>query len=76
MTKLPLVTGEELIKLLEKEGFKVFRQRGSHVRIRHGDGRVTTIPIHKGQVISRGLLRKILRDCDLSIGEFLILLGK
>jgi predicted RNA binding protein YcfA (HicA-like mRNA interferase family) len=76
MTKLPLITGSELIKLLEKEGFNIVRQRGSHVRMRHRDGRVTTIPIHKGQVIHRGLLRKILRDCDLSIGDFLKLLGK
>jgi len=56
----------QVIRILEKLGFEVVRQRGSHVRLRHADGRVVTVPVHSGQDIGRGLLRKILRDAELS----------
>ena len=49
MTKLPLITGTELIKILEKLGFKTVRQVGSHVFLRHSDGRTTIIPVHPGE---------------------------
>ena len=42
--------------------------------MRHVDGRVTTVPVHKGQDIGRGLLRKILRDAELTREEFIQLL--
>jgi predicted RNA binding protein YcfA (HicA-like mRNA interferase family) len=60
MPKLPVVKGIELKKLCENPGFTVTRQRGSHVRMQHEDGRVTTIPIHSNKDIPRGLLRKII----------------
>jgi len=66
------LTGEELIKVLEKMGFEKVRQKGSHVRLKHPDGRVTTVPIHKGRDIPKGLLRKIIReDLGLTVDEFL-----
>jgi len=68
--KLPLVKPGELIKVLEKRGFSCTkRSKGSHFRYRHPDGRKTTVPVHKGKDISRGLLRKILRDIDISVDE-------
>ena len=79
MTKgeLPILTAREIIKVLENVGFKnTRRSKGSHFRYTHPDGRKTTIPIHKGKTISRGLLRKILRDIDLSLKDFLKLRGK
>jgi predicted RNA binding protein YcfA (HicA-like mRNA interferase family) len=72
--KLPVIKGSELIAALRKAGFETVRQRGSHVRLRHPDGRVVTIPIHAGEELGRGLLRKILRDADLSVGELINLL--
>ena len=66
MSKLPVLSAKELIKVLERIGFQAVRQRGSHVRLKHEDGRVLTVPVHAGQDISRGLLRKILRDAELS----------
>jgi len=42
--------------------------------MKHPDGRVVTIPVHSGQDIGRGLLRKILRDAELTWEEFLELL--
>ena len=67
-SKLPILKPEELIKLLEKIGFSCTRKsKGSHFRYKHPDGRKTTVPVHKGKDISRGLLRKILRDVDISV---------
>lgn len=64
---------EEVIRALERAGFAIVRQRGSHVRLGHADGRVVTVPVHPGREIGRGLLRKILRDAELSVEEFLSL---
>lgn len=60
--KLPVISGKDLIKLLEKLGFIVTRINGSHHRMKHVDGRITTIPVHKNDPIPKGLLRKILRE--------------
>lgn len=74
MTRLPRLTGEELINILQKAGFSSVRIRGSHQFLRHPDGRVTIVPVHSGETIGPGLLSKILRDCELSRDEFLELL--
>jgi len=66
MSKLPSVTGTQLIKALRKHGFEVIRVKGSHHYVRHLDGRSTVIPVHRGETIGRGLLAQILRDCELS----------
>ena len=64
----------KIIKVLEKIGFKPVRQRGSHVILKHADGRVTVVPIHKGEQIGRGLLSKIIKDAGLTKEEFLKIL--
>lgn len=74
MPPLPIIQSNELIRALEKTGFEYVRQRGSHVRMRHPDGRVVTVPVHAGQDIGRGLLRKILRDTELTVDDLLDLL--
>lgn len=74
MAKLPSVTGEELIAALEKIGFFVARQKGSHVRMKHEDNRVVSIPVHAGKTIGKGLLLKILRDADLTKDQLIDLL--
>lgn len=74
MSKLPTLTGEELIAALQKIGFVVIRQKGSHVRMKHSDNRVVTIPVHARQAVGKGLLLKILRDADLTKDELLNLL--
>ena len=60
------VTGKELIRALNKIGFTVVRVKGSHHRLKHPDGRVTTVPVHSGETIGPGLLGQILHDCDLT----------
>ena len=74
MGALPMLTARQVIRALEKTGFQVQRQTGSHARLKHADGRVVTVPVHAGQDVGRGLLRKILRDADITPAELLTLL--
>ncbi len=62
MPKLPRLTGEEFLRLLKFMGFEIIRQKGSHVRLKALDGRVTTVPVHKGKVLPIGLIRKIIKE--------------
>ncbi|WP_225896043.1 type II toxin-antitoxin system HicA family toxin [Dendronalium phyllosphericum] len=59
---------------MKKIEFQVRRQKGSHVQMESENGRLVTIPVHPGKTISRGLLRKILRDAELTREEFIALL--
>jgi predicted RNA binding protein YcfA (HicA-like mRNA interferase family) len=68
---LPVLRGRDLIVFLETIGFSVIRQKGSHVRMKSADGRYTTIPVHSGEDIPKGLLRKIIReDLEMTLEEF------
>lgn len=69
--KLPLLDAKELIKILNKMGFELVRQRGSHIYLKHKDGRCTVVPLHSGRDIGRGLLKRILNEIDTSREEFL-----
>ncbi|MBU2503825.1 MAG: type II toxin-antitoxin system HicA family toxin [Nanoarchaeota archaeon] len=72
MPKLPQITASKLIKILSKLGFKTMRQSGSHIFLRHSDGRTTVVPNHSGEKLDRGLLNKILRkDVQISREEFM-----
>ena len=71
MSKLPSLTGKEIVSLLNKAGFIVERQRGSHVFLKHEDGRATVVPVHSGETIGPGLLSKILRDVEMTKEELL-----
>ncbi len=64
------------MKVLYFLGFKVVRRRGSHVVLKHSDGRITVIPVHAGEKIGVGLLLKIIKDAKLTREEFLKLLEK
>jgi predicted RNA binding protein YcfA (HicA-like mRNA interferase family) len=74
MPKLPSITANEIIKLLLKIGFEKVRQKGSHIRLKHSDNRIVTIPVHSGKILGKGLLKKILRDSELTVEELLELL--
>jgi len=68
---LPILKGNEFLALLKRIGFHEIKTKGSHVRMKHNDGRVTTIPIHKGKDLPKGLIRKIIReDLQITIDEF------
>jgi predicted RNA binding protein YcfA (HicA-like mRNA interferase family) len=66
MTRLPRLTGKEVVSALARAGFTLARVRGSHHYLRHSDGRATVVPVHAGETIGPGLMSKILHDCELS----------
>lgn len=74
MTRLPRSKGREIVRALEKAGFAVDRIRGSHVFLKHTDGRATTVPVHSGETLGPGLLRAILRDVEMSVDDLIGLL--
>lgn len=76
MSKLPSLTGKEIISILKKAGFFVERQKGSHVFMKHSDGLATVVPVHSGETIGPGLLSKILRDVEMTNDDFLKILKK
>lgn len=69
MSKLPSVTGNQLIKSLQRHGFLVMRIKGSHHFLQHPDGRCTVVPVHRAETIGKGLFAQILRDCELKFEE-------
>ncbi|MBU7010081.1 MAG: type II toxin-antitoxin system HicA family toxin [Theionarchaea archaeon] len=73
MTRLRPLPSRKVIKILEKLGFQRVRQKGSHLFLRHPDGRTTLVPIHRGDELGPGLLKEIIKDCKLTREEFLSL---
>ncbi len=70
MSKLPVISGMECVKALEKIGFSVNRQRGSHIILVREEPRITvSVPDHKE--LDRGTLRSIIRQVGLSVEEFI-----
>ena len=61
---------KELMRVAERSGFKLARQKGSHARWLHPDGRATTIPVHPGTEIGGWLYHKILKQMGISEEEF------
>lgn len=70
MAKLPQISGDERVKALQKEGFEIVRQRGSHVQMRkyvEGEKVTFPVPVHTGQDLKPGTLRGILRLAGMSV---------
>jgi predicted RNA binding protein YcfA (HicA-like mRNA interferase family) len=65
---LPVVSGAEVLKALQLIGFIQVSQRGSHVKIRHEDGRIVIVPMYKK--LAKGTLRSVLRQVDIDVNEF------
>ncbi len=65
---------KKIIKVLSKLGFNVVRRRGSHVVLKHPDGRLTVVPVHSGEEIGSGLIGKIIKDTGLPKEEFMRML--
>lgn len=72
--RLPAVRPREAVRALERAGWEIHRQRGSHLTMKKEGSRfVVTIPMHRRD-IPKGTLRGILEDADLSVDQFLALL--
>lgn len=73
MSKLPTVSGAECVKALEKIGFVVHRQRGSHITmVRQKSASQVTVPNHT--TVAKGTLRAIIKQVGLTVDEFIDLL--
>ena len=73
MSKLPQVRPKDLVRALEKAGFNKDRQDGSHVFLKHPDGRLTSVSIHP-KPIPKGTLRAILRQTKIKTEDLIKLL--
>jgi len=76
MPALPVLSWKQVVKALEKSGYRVARQRGSHLRLLNPSKTLFPVTVPKHSVIGRGLLRKIISDANLTVEEFLMLLRK
>jgi predicted RNA binding protein YcfA (HicA-like mRNA interferase family) len=75
MKKLPVISGKECIKVLQKAGFLVIRQKGSHISLLRKDPYAQlVVPNHRE--LDRGTLRAIIRQAGLTVEEFLEFLSK
>ena len=70
MSRLVLTDAKTFEKILLKLGFKIIRQKGSHVFYRHTDGRYTTLPHHSTVDMGRSLIRQILREINITTDEY------
>ncbi len=74
MPKLPILTGREIIKVLQKRGFQARNQTGSHVQLigidKEGNKCLVTVPDHGSKEIPPGTLLSILRQANITREDF------
>jgi predicted RNA binding protein YcfA (HicA-like mRNA interferase family) len=74
MSRLPAVSGQQCVRALQKAGFVVRRQAGSHIIMqRKNPFAMVSVPNHR--TVKPGTLRKIIKDAGLTVDEFVELLG-
>ncbi len=74
-SQLPNLRAKQLIHVLEKNGFEVLRQKGSHVILVNIKSKMrTVVPVHAGETIKKSLLMEIIKQAGLTIEIFLKLL--
>jgi predicted RNA binding protein YcfA (HicA-like mRNA interferase family) len=74
MPKLPRVTARQITAVLEKAGFSLVRQSGSHMIYKNASGRRVTVPFHAQKILHPKLLSSILRDADIKAEHLIELL--
>ncbi|WP_253489674.1 type II toxin-antitoxin system HicA family toxin [Methanocalculus alkaliphilus] len=67
---------EKILRILEEQGFVSIRQKGSHVVMKHADGRSIVIPDHQGEELGTGIIRSIIRQAGLTREEFIKYINK
>ena len=66
--KLPLVSGKQAARALVRLGFEEVSRKGSHVKMKHEDGRTIVFPFH--DEIDRFTLKGALKDAEIAIEDF------
>lgn len=69
MPQLPRITAKEIISVLEKLGFSLVRQSGSHMIYKNSSGRRVTVPFHGNKILHPKMLKSIMRDVNISIDQ-------
>ncbi len=67
--KLPVLSGKQVLAALKRLGFNEAHRNGSHVKMKHADGRIVVFPFH--DEVDRYTLKGTLRDADVDLDEFL-----
>ena len=67
--KLPVLSGKQVLAALKRLGFVEVHRKGSHVKLKHPDGRIIVFPFH--DEVDRYTLKGALRDAEIELGEFL-----
>jgi predicted RNA binding protein YcfA (HicA-like mRNA interferase family) len=75
VAKLPRISGQEMVRFLQRQGFQLVRVRGSHHYFARGTTH-TTVPVHGNHNLKLGTLRSILRDVEISPADFERLLNQ
>jgi len=68
--KLPRVDAGKVIRVIERMGYFLVRQSGSHKIYRNEEGIRVTVPFHSGKILHPKVLKSILRDIDLTVEKF------
>ena len=68
--KLPRVSANKVTTVLERIGFVLARQSGSHKIYKNIEGKRVTIPYHSGKILHPKVLKNIIRDADLTVERF------
>ncbi len=66
MPKLPRLTARQIVAVLEKAGFSLARQSGSHMIYKNAVGKRVTVPFHVSKILHPKVLKNILRDAELT----------
>jgi predicted RNA binding protein YcfA (HicA-like mRNA interferase family) len=75
MSRLPRLTGRDIVAALSRGGFRLLHVRGSHHYLEPPGGKgLVTVPVHAGKIVKPGTLKNILEQADLSLEEFIDLL--
>lgn len=69
MASLPVLSGQEAVRVFERLGWKVARQSGSHI-IMVKDGQPATLSIPNHKAVAKGTLRSLIRSANLTVSEF------
>jgi predicted RNA binding protein YcfA (HicA-like mRNA interferase family) len=69
MPHLPVLSGRKVVRVFEKLGWQVTRQRGSHI-VMVKDGEMTTLSVPDHKEVAKGTLRSLIRSAGVTIDEF------
>jgi predicted RNA binding protein YcfA (HicA-like mRNA interferase family) len=63
-------SARELVRFLCAKGYVETRQTGSHLILKHPDGKMLVVPVHRGKDLPKGLFLRVLRDGGFTLEDF------